>query len=268
MRSSTSGSPDDTVIERSDWNGDKLDGTGESGVTLDLTQSQIFGIDFEWLGVGTIRYFVFIDGEPILLHSQHNANSNDEVYMSTPNLPVRYSIENKGAGAAASLQHICSTVISEGGQEDLGLLRYFSNEDTHVNANSSGTIYALIGVRLKTTHLDSVLKELKASVLATTNDDFEWMSILNPTVAGTFTYSDLSDSSVQTAVGVTANTVTGGTILNGGYVQGNTGSVEPLPNSLWIGSDIDGTRDELVLCARPLSANLDIYGSITWREYL
>ena len=51
-RSSVSGSVVNTAISQSNWNGDKLNGSGESGFTLDPTKAQIFWADFEWLGVG------------------------------------------------------------------------------------------------------------------------------------------------------------------------------------------------------------------------
>ena len=53
-RSLVNGSPaTETRVPQSTWNGDKLDGTGASGFTLDMTKAQILWMDFEWLGVGS-----------------------------------------------------------------------------------------------------------------------------------------------------------------------------------------------------------------------
>jgi hypothetical protein len=42
LRTATSGSPSDArTVNQADWNGDKLDGTGDSGYTLDITKAQI-----------------------------------------------------------------------------------------------------------------------------------------------------------------------------------------------------------------------------------
>lgn len=95
-RTSTSGSPVDNVVTQANWNIDKLDGTGASGVTLDLTKTQIMIIEFEWLGVGRVRYGFDIDGKIIFVHQLFNANNLTEVYISTPNLPVKYEIANDG----------------------------------------------------------------------------------------------------------------------------------------------------------------------------
>lgn len=268
-RSNVTGTAVDEVVTQSNWSVDPLDGTGRSGITIDLTKTQIFFMDFEWLGVGRVRMGVFNEGLPRYVHHFVHANNLDVVYMSTPNLPLRYEISNDGTGAAASMDHICTSVMSEGGQQNIGTLRNESTGGTHINANTANTIYACIGYRLKTTHLDASIILVRATMLNIAGDDFEWMVIFNPTVAGTFTYSDKTNSAVQTAIGVTANTITGGTVLDSGFVKssGSTGNVNISPtNALRVGAAIDGTRDELVFCVRPLTNGADIEASISWQE--
>lgn len=273
-RTSATGSVVDNEVTQANFNLDTMDGNGESGVTIDPAKTQILFIDYEWLGVGRVRMGFVIDGIPIYCHEFNNANSLSTVYMSTPNLPLRYEIENDGTGAATTMDHICATVISEGGAQELGVLRSDGTHEAEVDANVSGTFYALIGIRLKSAALGAtVLLEKMTSVLDT-NDIAYWELRLNPTVAGTFTYSDQTNSVVQTAIGNTStnpspNTVTGGAIIDSGYIssQGREANI-PLSNAIRLGSAIDGTRDEIVLCATPFTgdANLDIGGGITWRE--
>jgi len=268
-RSYITGSAVDTEVAQSSWNGDKLDGTGASGKTIDLSKSQIMWTAFEWLGVGSAFVGVVIDGAFILCHTFNHANEIASTYMSTPNLPIRYEISNDGTGVASTMEHICSTVISEGGIQENGSLRYKSTEGTHVNADTANAIYAIVGLRLKSTHTDAVVNLQNVTSIVQTSDDYEWMLIFNPTVAGTFTYSDETNSSCQTATGATANTVTGGTIIDGGFVKaGNQGASvsSSVSNALRLGSSIAGTVDEVVLCVRPLATNADVEGSITWRE--
>jgi hypothetical protein len=268
-RTFTSGSAVDNVTTQANWNLDKLDGTGASGIILDTSKTNIFLIDFEWLGVGRVRYGVVIDGIPVYCHEINNANALTVVYMSTPNLPLRYEISNDGTGGAASLVHICSSVISEGGQEFTGVVRSANNGSTQLDANVVGTVYAAIGMRLKTTHLGATVFNIDMSMLgATVNDNFLWELRWNPTVAGTFTYNAITDGAIELALGATANTVTGGLILNSGYAQAQTSTSNVLINSLNLGATIAGVRDEVVLCVMPLGANLDIFSSVTWRELL
>lgn len=274
IRSFTTGSAVDNAVAQSNWNIDTMDGNGQTGINLDFTKAQIFFFDFEWLGVGRVRMGFVIDGILHYCHQFLHANNLSDVYMSTPNLPLRFSIENDGTGVASTIQHICSTVISEGGVLETGAVRYASTEGTHVDADVANTIYAIVGIRLKSDAFDCNIRIETVSVINATSDDFEWLIILNPTIAGAFTYSDVNNSCVQSAVGATANTVTGGTILLGGFQTGGGPAVsggaisvsDALDNSIRLGATIDGTPDEIVLCARPLSAGADIDGSMAWRE--
>lgn len=272
VRSSASGSPVDTVIRQTSFNRDKLDGTGLSGFEIDVTKEQITWIDFEWLGVGAVRFGIYgEDGKPIVAHVVENANTTTAVYMSTPNLPLRYELANDGTGQASTAEQICSTVISEGGLELNGAEFYASTSGTHVDANTADAIYAIVGIRLKTTHLGAVVELQNMSMMATTSNDFEWLLIFNPTVAGSFTYADITNSACQSATGATANTVTGGRRVSGGFVKSGQGTgnvAQALREAIRLGAAIDGTRDQIVLCARPLTLNADVEGSLTWRELL
>ena len=272
-RTKTSGTAVDVEVIQSDWNINKMDGTGDPGFNLDLSKTQIFFFDIEWLGVGRVRAGFFLDGEPYYCHEFLNANVLDKVYMSTPNLPLRYSIENDGTGIAANLDHICATVISEGGSQDTGVLRSYNMGNPTINANTVGTKYALIGIRLKSATIGASVKLNLTSILPTTSDHFIWEIIFDPTVAGTFTYSDQTNSVVQIAEGDTTgnpstNTVTGGTVFQSGYGVDTVPVNEALDNAIRLGAAIDGTRNEIVLAVIPLTINLDIHGSLSWREIL
>lgn len=254
---------------QANWNVDKLDGTGTSGVTLDLDATQIIVIDYEWLGVGRVRVGFVIDGIITYVHYFNHANdpTYDSVYMSSPNLPLRYDVQSDGSGAG-QIDHICSTLMSEGGIEETGILRSIDVGSTHLDANTAGTTYAMLAIRLKSAYSDVTVLPQGISVMAANNDDFKWSIRLNPTVAGTFTFTDVTDSSIQRATGVTANTVTGGIEIGGGYVSGNSFAEIDITTALRIGQTIDGIQDQIVLCITPLTNGLNIYGSMTYRELL
>ena len=265
IRSSASGSVENNTVAQTSWNLDRMDGTGASGVNLDFDKTQIFMIDFEWLGVGRVRVGWVIDGIPIYCHEFNHANSETSVYMSTPNLPLRYEITNTGTGSTSTMEHICSSVISEGGSQANGILRH--KDSGAITGLSAGTVYAVLGIRLKSANLDASVLLENLSVLATTTNDFaHWELRINPTVAGTFTYSDETNSVVQTATGANTNTVTGGTEIDGGYFSTALPITNTTPNALKLGSKIDGTADKIVLCARPITNNIGVQGSLTWRE--
>lgn len=264
-RTSVTGTPVDNSVDQESWNLDPMDGTGDSGITLDFSKSQIAIIDFEWLGVGRVRMGWVVDGMVFYCHQFLNANVLDKVYMSTPNLPIRYEISNDGNGATDDFMHICSSVKSEGGQENNGILRHA--DSGAISGLSAGTTYAVLGIRLQSGKLDGIVDLENISIICNTvNDQAHWELIFNPTVAGTFTYANETNSIVQTANGSSSNTITGGTEIDGGYFTTSLPITNSVPNALNLGSAIDGTVDEIILAARPITNNITIQASLTWRE--
>ena len=150
IRSSTSGSNVETIIYQSDWNVDKLDGTGKSGITLDVANTQIFVADFQWLGVGTVRFGFEIDGLLYLTHKQDHSNKTKKVYMKSGTLPVTYEICNVSeAPAATNLTQICATVISEGGEQPYGEM--YATPNSLPITVATGVWTPLISVKSNTT---------------------------------------------------------------------------------------------------------------------
>ena len=258
-RSYITGEVVDTVIASTDWNLRSL----SDEIAIDTSKSQIFVFDLEWLGVGSVRAGIVVDGAVVYLHQFDHANIAAGVYMTTPNLPIRYEIENDGEGEAASMECICSSVMSEGGQQYTGKTLGLTTVPTHVDANAADTSYAVIGIRLKSTHLDNVVRIINVNAMNEAQADFFWELKLNPTVAGTFTYGDVANSPIQAAYGATANTVTAGTRLDCGLSTSSAVASDVVDTLLYLGSKIDGTADQIVLCVTPLSANADIQGTMT-----
>ena len=266
-RTFVTGSAVDTKVAQANWNLDVMDGTGRSKVTLNWSKTQIMFIDFEWLGVGRIRIGFVVNGMIYYVHEINNANSLAEVYMTTPNLPLRSEISNDGSGAADTITQICSTVVSEGGSQELGVLRH--SDTASITSLSAGTTYAILGLRLKSNYLGASVLLQKISMIASTNNDqCHWGLYINPTVASTFAYSDESRSAIQTATGAAANTITNGYEIDGDFFSTASPASHLLKNALRLGSLIDGTVDEIVLTATPITNNITVQAGITWRELI
>ena len=91
----------DNWIYQSDWNVDKLDGTGASGMTLDPTKLNVYQIRYKWLGSGSIAFYIEseLTGEFILVHIIQRANQFQEVSIQNPSLKcgyVAYNTANPG----------------------------------------------------------------------------------------------------------------------------------------------------------------------------
>lgn len=253
-----------------DWNVDKLDGSGLSAITLDVSSNQIGFIDFEALMVGRVRVGFVIDGIIKYCHYFNHANVAGVVssYISSPNLPLRYDIQSDGTGAG-SLDHICTTVMSEGGLEETGVSRSVDTGATALAASVAGNSYVALAIRLKSTHLDLTVLPEFVSMIATTNDDFRWSLHINPTYSGTLTFNDIANSGCQYAIGTTTNSMTGSGIkIDSGYAKAASNIDRRIKTSLRIGSTILEVRDVLALVAMPLNNNASIHGSLTFRELL
>lgn len=259
----------ENAISQASWD-DPLDGTGASGVDLDLgtdTGNYIFFMDYEWLGVGNVRFGFIKNGVYYIAHEIDHI-LDDGVYMTSPNHSIRYEIRQTGAGSG-TFRVICATYATEGGLNSLGAIRSANNGTTNVDANVVGTKYALVGIRLQSAKADTLVDLLQFSILSTTNDNILWELWLNPTVAGTFTYANVTNSSVQVATGSGSGntvTVTSAQRLYSGYISSNSVGDFNLDNALRLGTNIDGSRDAFVLTATPLTANADVLGAINWRE--
>ena len=84
-------------IPQSQWNIDKGDGTGPSGYNFNLTKMQMIGIQYTWYGAGFIDWMARgPEGNFFMLHREKNNNVNDEAFMRSGNLCVRYEINNEG----------------------------------------------------------------------------------------------------------------------------------------------------------------------------
>jgi hypothetical protein len=208
-----------------------------------------------------------IDGKVYYCHEFNHANSVTNVYMSTPNLPVRYEIENDGNGGAAVLSHICSSVMSEGGLQKLGILRHQDSDE--LSLSSAGTRYVVMAGRLKSTHLGlSVDLENISTLCPGTNDSGHWELVLGGTPSAALTFNGLTNSGLEVALGNGTITHSGGTEIDGSYVSTQQAAVFNTPNAARLGSLIDGTPQVFYLVFVPQVNNTDVVMSVTWRELL
>lgn len=267
VRTYTGGSASDArAVAQADWNGDKLDGTGSSGITLDITKTQIFFIDFEWLGVGSVRCGFIIDGKYIVAHTFNNANSLSSVYMQTAILPVRYEITATGTVAAAkTLKQICSTVISEGGYEQKSALTW-ARRTTEVTGIGTSFV-PLVSIRLKSTNLGAVVIPNGFSFMPTSASDyFEVALIKNATLTG----ASFGSLSTNVEFDTAATAITGGTVVvqdftSSGVLSGNSINDPSIYNfDSQLGVTIGGTSDIYTLAVRVITGTGDGIGALSY----
>ena len=272
-RSITSGSLSSTRIPQSQWNVDRLDGSGSSGITLDITKAQILFADIEWLGLGTVRTGFVINGQFVPCHYFHHANLIDTTYITTGSLPLRYEIENKAATSGSSkLKQVCSTVISEGGYELRGLQQAIGTAITAPKSlATAGTFYPVVSIRLKSTRLDAIVILTALSLMGVATGIYNWKVIASGTTSG----GTWTDAGVNSAVeyNLAGTGISGGRVLASGYFTSNTQgatSIDILGAALFKfqleRNSFTSTPYELTLAITASTNTEVVHGSIDWEE--
>jgi hypothetical protein len=272
-RSSVSGSLVNTLVAKASWNVDPMNGSGPSGITLDLTKAQILFMDLEWLGVGTVRMGFVVDGNFYVCHKFHHANIIASTYITTASLPLRYEITNTAATSGAStLKQICSTVLSEGGYELNG-----TQQAVGIPINSprtlgtAGTFYPVISLRLKSTRLDAIVIPSALSILPISAGNYNWQFVAVGTTTGGSWVDAGTNSSIE--YNITGTSFTGGRILASGFFSETNqgGSQVDLPKDALFKFQLERnglslTPYELTLIVASDSASDTVVASLDWEE--
>lgn len=235
LRTNGSGLPIDTRINQANWNGDKLDGSGASGLTLDVTKAQILWMDFEWLGVGSVRCGFVIDGQYIVCHTFQNANNVTTTYMGTATLPVRYELQTTIA-QNATFKQICSSVMSEGGYQQYSA-NYVARR-TSILATIGTTFKPLISIRLAADSLNAVTLPTRVQVLPTTSQNYEVVLLKNPSLTAASWVNLNAASGTGTVAGTT---MTLSAVSSGFFRVGQRLSSPSLGSTLFIKKQLTGT---------------------------
>lgn len=118
----------DQRIPQSQFNLDKVDGTGPSGYVLDASKMQMLLIQYTWYGAGFVDFGLRGPlGNYIMCHRIQNNNVNDEAYMRSGNLPVRYSANNEGETTRLAISanaSVSSMTVVDGSQFPVATVQY------------------------------------------------------------------------------------------------------------------------------------------------
>ena len=269
IRTTTSGITTERRVTRDDWNGEKFDGNGWTGVTADPTKQQMISISYEWYGAGTVDFNWLMKGETVRCHRFDNSNTQDRVWCSTPFLPIRCEIENvTGVAGTHYLYQGSNSLIQEGNADKLGSLISQSNGITGTTMSVANTFYPIVSLRLKSTALQAVM--LLRSLQAVTNDNTNiyWKLLENATLTNpNWTNHADPDSFVQYDTSATA--LSGGRdILSGFVVSGGSTLVEiDRLADLQLGRSGIGTISDTftLACASP-NTNKSALAVLNWIE--
>jgi hypothetical protein len=272
-RSLVTGVVTESLVNQSSWNVDTMNGTGPSGIVLDITKAQILFMDIEWLGLGTVRIGFVINGNFYVCHKFHHANIIASTYITTASLPLRYEITNTSdTSGASTLKQICSSVLSEGGYELNGLQQAIGIPiNSPRTLGTAGTFYPVISLRLTATRLDGIVILTALSILPISTGNFNWQMVATGTTTGGSWVSAGTNSSVE--YNITGATFAGGRILASGFFSStnlSSSQVDILKEALFKfqleRNGLTSTPFELTLIIASDSSNDTVVASLDWEE--
>jgi len=187
----------ETRIPRSQWTGDKLDGTGTSKQTLDLSKVHMWCVEWGWYGASNVRFYAYVVDKTeelptsitqvprarwILAHELMIADTLvrndlteddggdgtrqfDVPSLRTPSLPVWVEINNSGnISRSEFIERYGAAVFVDGGTDDRASIKTvdasFGTSAEPViggNYNNAGVVAMTLLAKTKLTNADGLL---------------------------------------------------------------------------------------------------------------
>lgn len=255
-------------VYQENWNGDKLDGTGPSKFTLDLTNGNIYQITYTWYGYGTVEFQIVMGEENKnnvqTLITVHRFRPTEETSVSDPNLPIRAEVSNNGT------ENNDISLLVGGRQYSI-----FSNYNPNIRITSeyrtlesvsNTTFVPTVTFKRKNEfpsssgRANSVSVKLESIDILSENDAL-WEIRFNPTISGgTTTFEDISNivpSETAVEVNTKATSVTGGLKVISGITGGGFSKSQSLSQINNLNLDFNGSQP-VSLVVRNLSTSGNI----------
>ena len=253
----------DNYIPQSTWNKDKMDGTGSSGCTLDPTKGNVYKIQYQWLGFGAINFFIEsqFTGKFVFVHQIQYANLNIATSVLNPSLPLTFKVSNTSNSSNIVLKVPSISAFVEGVTQDLGLTNSINNQKTGVTTQLN-----ILTIRNNATFGGITNKKfvdpLFLSIANTSNADALFKLVLNATLGGSPSFTDISTNTSVVSFDVAGTTVTGGQQIAAYYLNGNTNAQIDLLNLPVILNNLD----TLTVAATSSGAAIVASTNLTWSE--
>ena len=248
----------------SSWSTDEINPS-----SIDWSLTNLMFVDFQWLGVGRVRFGMVLNGITYIFSEYTAANNLGTVYMESPNKPIRY--EARTTGSTGTFREICSQVSSEGAINRI-TNRFVVSSTGTTSMVTAGTKYAYIGIKPNIGYEDISILAKQISIINTSNDNYLLTLEINPTISGAYSFTTNNDTSILQSLGDGSQTVTTSGVILIGFI-GEAGaqalsSITIEDNGINPGLNIDGTQDELWVCITPLTSNATFLGTISCEYYL
>ena len=258
-----------TSVAQSSWD-DPMDGTGDSGMTLDQAKLNVFFIQFQYLGAGAIVLWLESQesGELVKAHTIKYANSNTGPSVINPNFHFMICANNKATTTDLIIKSASYGYFIE------GLTKYF---ELHQPQFSSGeqeltgvtTEEAVLTIRNKTSYsskdnfIDILIENVTGSIEASSANNLGKIRLVrNATLGGTPSYSDIDSTDSVVDMDTSGTTVTGGKEILSSPFAGKNDRF----GLNTINYDIILAPGETLTVAASSSNNATVDASMLWKE--
>lgn len=277
LRSSTSGTVVETRIPQSEWNVDKLDGTGPSRIIFTKDAIQSLNIRFSNTGIGNVQIAFLINGERIVAHMFSQTNVGTVPLLRPISLPIQARIANIGgiAGSASTLFVGNCVILVDGPYNirenarsfccDTGLTAVPLAQGAWTPVASFRLAALKNGVKYRGNYL---LDNVDILLIGTGN--VMWRALINGTLSGTPSWA-VPPESVGSVLerDMSATGVTGGSCILSGYVgtggstsntKSNSGgaSIVGSGKPVLYGKSI-GANDTMTLAMRAMTTGMSVF---------
>ena len=194
------------------WNMDKMDGNGPSGQVLDVTKGNVYKINFQWLGFGSILYYIEESetGTFVPVHRIAYANKNTVTSVVSPTAPIMYEVKNTTNQSNIQIKSPCCVAFSEGKKSCMGVTHTIDN----TQEISSSNLTNIVTIRNKDVYLTrSNFMQCLPNCLSVCTDGSQGVVlyvIRNANFDGTQTWADISMTSSTTEYDISNNNITQG----------------------------------------------------------
>ena len=205
----------ETIVPQAEWNVDRLDGTGPSGQTLDVTKGNICQVVFSWYGYGGVAWRVALTDPATgaqMVQVLHRWAPAGQTSTLTPNLPLYVALENRGTAGARAV-YVAGRQFSVIGHVPHPVKRITSAYRVTLTVNKASGFVPVLSLRRKAGFLGNPVRV--SSVDMVTSNDCMYQVRVGGALTGAAwgAVSDTAPAETALEMDASATAAAGGVVL-------------------------------------------------------
>lgn len=139
-------------IAQTDWNGDKLDGSGPSGFTIDPTKGNVYQVNIQYLGFGPIVFMIEVpkagnNPDFTIVHTLQVTNARTTTTFGNPSFPFTMAAYSAGSTTDLTIKVGSFSGFIEGAKVLHGNRFTYFNSITTVGSTNIQALFTIMNTR-------------------------------------------------------------------------------------------------------------------------